>query len=264
MSSEALRPRSDSGRSSPCSPRRCSRPAAAPSATSTATSAADAADLRAPIAAQVADGAAADLDVRRCARHPVLLAGPVREGLQHGRSARSRHRRQRRDDRDRRLVRLAHDRRRPAPVRPVFGVSNPYGIPIDPAIAQDPNLTVIQPAGAVPPFDPTNSDMVGWAQETTLDVEWAHVFAPKANILLVETPVTETEGVTGLPGDRRGRELRDRQPPRERHLAELRRDRADLPDARPCSTCASAFQNAAKQRRHGAGRLGDGARPISC
>ena len=80
-----------------------------------------------------------------------------------------------------------------------FGVANPYGIPIDPAIAADPTLTVIQPAGAVPPFDASNSDMVGWAQETTLDVEWAHVFAPRAKILLVETPVSETEGVTGFP-----------------------------------------------------------------
>jgi subtilase family serine protease len=38
-----------------------------------------------------------------------------------------------------------------------------------------------------------------WAEETTLDVEWAHVFAPGAKILLVETPVSETEGVTGFP-----------------------------------------------------------------
>jgi len=73
------------------------------------------------------------------------------------------------------------------------------GIPADPAIAADPNLTIIQPAGAVPPFDPNDDDMVGWAQETTLDVEWAHVMAPGANILLVETPVSETEGVTGFP-----------------------------------------------------------------
>ena len=41
--------------------------------------------------------------------------------------------------------------------------------------------------------------MVGWAQETTLDVEWSHVFAPGANIVLLETPVSETEGVTGFP-----------------------------------------------------------------
>jgi subtilase family serine protease len=62
-----------------------------------------------------------------------------------------------------------------------------------------PSLSVIQPAGTVPPYDPTNSDMVGWAGETTLDVEYAHTIAPDANILLVETPVSETEGVTGFP-----------------------------------------------------------------
>lgn len=62
-----------------------------------------------------------------------------------------------------------------------------------------PSLKIIAPAGPIPAFDPTNSDMVGWAGETTLDVEWAHVFAPRANILLVETPVSETEGVTGFP-----------------------------------------------------------------
>ena len=68
-----------------------------------------------------------------------------------------------------------------------------FGLP-DP-----PRLTILQPAGAVPPFDPTNSDMVDWAVETTLDVEWAHVFAPGAAIVLVETPVSETEGVQGFP-----------------------------------------------------------------
>jgi subtilase family serine protease len=62
-----------------------------------------------------------------------------------------------------------------------------------------PSLNVIQPAGPVPSFDPTNSDMVGWAEETTLDVEYAHAMAPGANIVLAETPVAETEGVTGLP-----------------------------------------------------------------
>jgi subtilase family serine protease len=62
-----------------------------------------------------------------------------------------------------------------------------------------PSLKVIQPAGKVPAYDPTNADMVGWAGETTLDVEYAHTIAPGANILLVETPVSETEGVTGFP-----------------------------------------------------------------
>src|SRR5689334_24380295 len=62
-----------------------------------------------------------------------------------------------------------------------------------------PKFTIIQPAGRVPTYDPNNSDMVGWAGETTLDVEYAHVIAPGANLLLVETPVSETEGVHGFP-----------------------------------------------------------------
>ena len=41
--------------------------------------------------------------------------------------------------------------------------------------------------------------MVGWAEETTLDVEYAHSIAPGAKIVLAETPVAETEGVTGFP-----------------------------------------------------------------
>ncbi len=62
-----------------------------------------------------------------------------------------------------------------------------------------PSFNIIQPAGAVPPYDPTNGAMVSWAGETTLDVEWSHSIAPGANILLVETPVAETEGVAGFP-----------------------------------------------------------------
>ena len=62
-----------------------------------------------------------------------------------------------------------------------------------------PSFRIIQPAGRVPPYDPANSDMVGWAGETTLDVEYAHTIAPGANLLLVETPVPETEGVHGFP-----------------------------------------------------------------
>ncbi|WP_030939322.1 S53 family peptidase [Streptomyces sp. NRRL S-646] len=53
--------------------------------------------------------------------------------------------------------------------------------------------------GHVPAFDPKNSDMTGWAGETTLDVELAHAVAPAAKIVLVETAVSETEGTTGLP-----------------------------------------------------------------
>ena len=38
-----------------------------------------------------------------------------------------------------------------------------------------------------------------WALEVSLDVEWSHSIAPKANILLVTTPTAETLGVQGFP-----------------------------------------------------------------
>jgi subtilase family serine protease len=53
--------------------------------------------------------------------------------------------------------------------------------------------------GTIPPFNPNDSTVVGWAEETTLDVEYAHAIAPGAKIVLAETPVAETEGTTGLP-----------------------------------------------------------------
>jgi subtilase family serine protease len=61
-----------------------------------------------------------------------------------------------------------------------------------------PSFRVIQPAGRVPAYRPT-ADRTTWASETTLDVEWAHVMAPGASILLVETPTSENEGTTGFP-----------------------------------------------------------------
>jgi subtilase family serine protease len=71
-----------------------------------------------------------------------------------------------------------------------------FGLPDPPA------FDIIQPAGAVPAFpsDPFGAaDRSGWAGETTLDVEYSHVFAPGAKILLVETPTSEVEGVQGFP-----------------------------------------------------------------
>jgi subtilase family serine protease len=68
-----------------------------------------------------------------------------------------------------------------------------YGLP-DP-----PSFTVLAPLGTVP-WDPTlYPDQPGWAGETTLDVEWAHAMAPGASIVLMTSPVDETEGVQGLP-----------------------------------------------------------------
>jgi subtilase family serine protease len=70
-----------------------------------------------------------------------------------------------------------------------------YGVP-DP-----PSFRVLAPLGTVP-FDPTDfspNGMVDWALETTLDVEWAHAMAPGASILLLTSPVNETQGVQGMP-----------------------------------------------------------------
>ncbi|MBV9921102.1 MAG: S53 family peptidase [Pseudonocardia sp.] len=67
------------------------------------------------------------------------------------------------------------------------------GLPDPPAIS------TISPAGRPPTFDPGDADMDGWALETTLDVEYAHVIAPQARILVVATPVSETAGVQGFP-----------------------------------------------------------------
>ncbi|GAA3733563.1 S53 family peptidase [Streptomyces tremellae] len=53
--------------------------------------------------------------------------------------------------------------------------------------------------GRVPPFDPADETMAGWAGETSLDVQMAHAIAPDAHLVLVETGVAETEGTTGLP-----------------------------------------------------------------
>jgi subtilase family serine protease len=67
-----------------------------------------------------------------------------------------------------------------------------YGLP-DP-----PSFKIDTPLGTVP-FDPSNSTMVSWAFETSLDVEWAHAYAPDAKIILMTSPVAETQGIHGMP-----------------------------------------------------------------
>jgi subtilase family serine protease len=68
-----------------------------------------------------------------------------------------------------------------------------FGLPAPPF------FKIITPSGKIPKWNSNNSDMTGWGGETTLDVEMAHTIAPGANITLVETPVSETEGVAGFP-----------------------------------------------------------------
>jgi subtilase family serine protease len=67
-----------------------------------------------------------------------------------------------------------------------------YGLPAPPS------LKVLAPLGSVP-FDPTDNTQLGWAEETSLDVQWSHALAPAASIVVMTSPVAETEGVQGLP-----------------------------------------------------------------
>jgi len=60
-----------------------------------------------------------------------------------------------------------------------------------------PSFTIIAPEGAIPAYKQT-SIRESWAEETSLDVEYSHAMAPGANILLVETPVNESEGSAGF------------------------------------------------------------------
>jgi subtilase family serine protease len=59
------------------------------------------------------------------------------------------------------------------------------------------NLEIISPL-KVPEHDP-NGDKMGWAGETTLDVQIIHAIAPEAKIVVLVSPVAETEGTIGLP-----------------------------------------------------------------
>lgn len=58
-------------------------------------------------------------------------------------------------------------------------------------------LQIISPLNE-PISDPDNQQG-GWAEETTLDVEIIHAIAPDANIVVLTSPVAETEGTIGLP-----------------------------------------------------------------
>jgi subtilase family serine protease len=59
-------------------------------------------------------------------------------------------------------------------------------------------IKVLAPLGTVA-FNPGNNEMIGWALETTLDVQIIHAIAPDAGIVVMTSPVDETEGTIGLP-----------------------------------------------------------------
>ncbi len=60
-------------------------------------------------------------------------------------------------------------------------------------------IKVLSPLGTKPHDNPTVKDTAGWADETTLDVQIIHAIAPDAGIVVLTSPVNETEGTIGLP-----------------------------------------------------------------
>jgi subtilase family serine protease len=59
-----------------------------------------------------------------------------------------------------------------------------------------PPLRIVK-IGHVPTFDSSNADMLGWANETTLDVEYSHAGAPAAKIVLVEAATDDLQALAG-------------------------------------------------------------------
>lgn len=63
------------------------------------------------------------------------------------------------------------------------------------------DVQILEPAGKVPACNApgTPADCSGWGGETDLDVAMFHTLAPKAKILVVATPTSETQGIDGFP-----------------------------------------------------------------
>ena len=88
-----------------------------------------------------------------------------------------------------------------------IAVIAPYG---SPTIGQDlarfdrsqslpdpPSIRVVA-SPDLPAFDGADPDLVAWAEETSLDVEWAHVMAPGADLLVVTVPLRPGDGLQGF------------------------------------------------------------------
>ena len=69
--------------------------------------------------------------------------------------------------------------------------SDTFGLPHTQIQFIYPNGTYLNPL--------QTADQVGWAQETTLDLEWAHAVAPDAVLVNIVTNSNETTGLNGFP-----------------------------------------------------------------
>ncbi len=60
------------------------------------------------------------------------------------------------------------------------------------------DLRVVNPFGAA--YDPTDPNQVGWSGEIALDVEWSHVVAPDAKLVLVTAKTNDDADITDAIG----------------------------------------------------------------
>src|SRR4029077_4569268 len=69
-----------------------------------------------------------------------------------------------------------------------FGLSAPPG-----------GLQVVCPAGC-PTFNPRDTfhNVLGWGEETSLDVQWAHAMAPGAKLVLVVAPSSSGDAINSV------------------------------------------------------------------
>ncbi len=68
-------------------------------------------------------------------------------------------------------------------------------------------IQFINPNGSPPFNNSVKGSAVGWAEETSLDLQWAHAIAPDAHLVLVEANPAETEGVQGFPSIFKGEQM---------------------------------------------------------
>lgn len=76
--------------------------------------------------------------------------------------------------------------------------SSTFGLPV-PNETGGPTLTIVNPTGTPTFSNSMHGVQLGWAEETSLDLQWSHAIAPMANLVLVETNPAETLGVQGFP-----------------------------------------------------------------
>ncbi len=70
--------------------------------------------------------------------------------------------------------------------------SSTFGLP-------QPDLTIFYPNGTPTYSNSMHGIQAGWAEETSLDLQWAHAMAPDARLVLIAANPAETEGVQGFP-----------------------------------------------------------------